>query len=236
MSYSPTKEDFIRRLFASIAPRYDLLNSILSFNRHKYWRAFAVRQCGLSAGDIAVDVGAGTLDFAIELSRTVGETGCVVAVDFCRPMLDIGVRKLEARGIGNVSLVEADGERLPLPSDTFQAATSGFVLRNVESVRLSIAEMARVVRPGGKVVCLELAKPRGRLFGTAHDLYFNRALPVVGGIVSRRRGPYEYLPASLKDFCSREELAGIMENEGLGDVRVRDLTGGVVAVHVGTKR
>jgi demethylmenaquinone methyltransferase / 2-methoxy-6-polyprenyl-1,4-benzoquinol methylase len=236
MPVSPKKADFVRELFASIAPRYDLLNSILSFNRHKYWRAFAVRQCGLSAGDTALDVGAGTLDFAIELSKAVGESGLVVAVDFCRPMLDIGAEKLRKRGVGNVSLIEGDAEQLPVTSDSFCAATTGFVLRNVESVERTIAEMTRAVRPGGKVVCLELAKPKGRLFGPIYNLYFNRVLPCVGGIVNRRRGPYDYLPASLKDFCSREELAGIMKKVGLDDIRVRDLTGGVVAVHVGTKK
>jgi demethylmenaquinone methyltransferase/2-methoxy-6-polyprenyl-1,4-benzoquinol methylase len=236
MPQSPPKEDFIRGLFASIAPRYDLLNSILSFNRHKSWRAFAVRQCGLSPGDAAIDVGAGTLDFAIELSKAVGESGRVVAVDFCRPMFEIGLPKLRKRGIANISLVEGNAECLPLPSNSFRAATIGFVLRNVQSVERTIAEMTRVVQPGGKVVCLELAKPRGRLFGPVHSAYFYRILPFIGGIVNRRREPYEYLPASLKDFCSREELTGIMEKEGLGDIRVYDLTGGVVAVHVGTKR
>jgi demethylmenaquinone methyltransferase/2-methoxy-6-polyprenyl-1,4-benzoquinol methylase len=236
MSVTPKKADFVRELFASIAPRYDLLNSILSFNRHKYWRAFAVRQCGLSHGDAALDVGAGTLDFAIELSRAVGESGRVIAVDFCRPMLEIGSEKLGKRGITNVSLIEGNAEQLPVPSDSFRAATTGFVLRNVESVRRTIAEMARAVEPGGRVVCLELAKPKGRVFGPIYNLYFNRALPCIGGIANRRRGPYDYLPASLEDFCSREELAGIMEKEGLGDVRIWDLTGGVVAIHVGTKK
>jgi len=236
MQKSPTKEDFIRGLFASIAPRYDLLNSILSFNRHKSWRAFAVRRCRLSPGDAALDVGAGTLDFAIELSKAVGESGRVVAVDFCRPMLEIGLDKLRRRAITNISIIEGNAERLPVPSSFFRAATIGFVLRNVQSVQRTIAEMARAVEPGGRVVCLELAKPRGRLFGPIYSAYFHRILPFIGGIVNRRREPYEYLPASLKDFCSREELAGIMEKEGLGDIRIHDLTGGVAAVHVGTKR
>ena len=236
MQTPPTKEDYIRGMFASIAPRYDLLNSILSFNRHKYWRSFAVRQCELSPGDRALDIGAGTLDFAIELSKAVGPSGQVVAVDFCRPMFEIGIRKLGKRGIRNVSAVEGNAEHLPVPSNSFQAATVGFVLRNVESVHRTIAEMARAVEPGGKVVCLELARVRGRLFGRVYDLYFYRVLPLIGGIVNRRGGPYDYLPASLKSFCSREELSGIMEKEGLADIRVYDLTGGVAAVHVGTKK
>ena len=236
MQTPPTKEDYIRGMFASIAPRYDLLNSILSFNRHKYWRSFAVRQCNLSPGDRALDIGAGTLDFAIELSRAVGPSGQVVAVDFCRPMFEIGMRKLGKRGIRNVSAVEGNAEHLPVPSTSFRAATIGFVLRNVESVQRTIAEMARAVEPGGKVVCLELARPRSKLFGRVYDLYFYRVLPLIGGIVNRRRGPYDYLPASLKRFCSREELSGIMEKEGLADIRVYDLTGGVAAVHVGTKK
>ena len=231
-----SKQQHVEQLFASIARRYDLLNSILSFNHHKRWRAFAVQQCRLWSGDRALDVCAGTLDFAIELSRAVGPTGKVVGIDFCRPMLDVGRRKLEKRRIRNVSLAEGNAERLPVPSNSFWAATIGFALRNVASVENTLSEMARVVEPGRRVVCLELARPNGRLFGPVYNLYFRRILPLIGGAINGNREAYEYLPESVARFYSREELSQAMENVGLADVEVYNLSGGVVAVHVGTKR
>lgn len=231
-----SKEEYIEELFASIAPRYDLLNSLLSFNRHKYWRSFAVRQCRLAPGDKALDVAAGTLDFSIELSKVVSPSGEVMAVDFCRPMLEIGRRKVENLGVGNITLIEGNAEHLPVPSNSFRAATIGFAMRNVDSVERTLAEMTRAVEPGGRVVCLELAKPQGPLFKRVYNLYFYRMLPLVGGLVNRSKEPYAYLPASLKTFHSREELSRVMTKVGLADIEVHDLTGGIVAVHVGTKK
>ena len=236
MADKPSKEQYIGELFASIAPRYDMLNSLLSFNRHKYWRSFSVRQCRLSQGDRALDVAAGTLDVAVELTKAVGPSGEVVAVDFCRPMLDLGRQKIQRRCIANISLIEGNAEHIPVPSNSFRAATIGFALRNVADVERTIAEMTRAVEPGGRVVCLELARPQGPVFKHVYNLYFNRILPFVGGLVSRRHGPYAYLPASLRSFHTREELVGIMEKVGLADIEVHDLTGGIVAVHAGTKR
>lgn len=230
------KEQYIKQLFAHIAPKYDLLNSLLSFNQHKYWRKFAARQCRLSPGDSALDVAAGTLEFAFELSRAVGIEGKVVGVDFCRPMLEIGRKKLDKRRIRNITLIEGNAERLPVQSDSFQAATIGFALRNVASVENTLAEMARVIKPGGRVVSLEFAKPEGTLFRHIYNLYFSHILPLIGGAVSGRRESYEYLPDSVKRFHSREELSRIMQKVGLGDIKVYDLTGGIVAVHIGTKR
>lgn len=230
------KEPFIRDLFASIAQRYDLLNSILSFGRHKAWRKFAARQCGLSKGDAALDVCAGTLDFAIELSQLVGPSGMIVAVDFCKPMLEVGRRKLQYLGIKNILLVEGNAEHLPVSSNTFHAATIGFALRNVVSIEQTIAEMTRAVELGGKVVCLELTVSRLPVFQRLHGLYLHRAVPLIGRLLYGRNGPYDYLPASIETFCSREELSCVMEKVGLSDIMVSDLTGGVTAVHVGTKK
>jgi len=236
MADRPPKEEYVEKLFTSIAPRYDLLNSLLSFNRHKYWRAFSVRQCRLSPSDRALDVAAGTLDFAVELSKAVGPSGEVVAVDFCRPMLELGRQKIERQGIANISAIEGNAEHLPVPSDSFRAATIGFALRNVADVERTIAEMARAVEPGGRVVCLELARPQGPVFKHIYNLYFNRVLPFIGGLISRSHESYAYLPASLRSFYTREELTRVMKKVGLADIEVHDLTGGIVAVHIGTKK
>lgn len=194
-----------------------------------------MRQCGLRIGGKALDVAAGTLDLALAMSDAVGSSGEVVAVDFCRPMLDIGAKKLARSGKTNVTLVEANAQHMPLPSNAFDAAGIAFGLRNMADVEAVLAEMARVVRPGGRVVCLELAKPRGPIFRQLYNLYFHSMLPLIGGMVNRRRGPYDYLPASVQSFCSREELAALMAKVGLTDIQVHDLTCGVAAVHVGTK-
>ncbi|MHB0912479.1 MAG: class I SAM-dependent methyltransferase [Armatimonadota bacterium] len=225
------KEEYIERLFASIAPRYDLVNSVLSLGMHKRWRRFAAAQCGLAPGGSAIDVAAGTLDLSIELSRLVGPEGRVVAVDFCAPMLDLGRAKLAKRGIENIETVHGNAESLP--DGCFDAATIGFALRNVESVDRTLSEMARVVRPGGRVISLELARPEHPLLARFYDAY-SRLVPVVGGLM-RKREPYEYLPASIARFHSRRELAGLMERAGLSDIRIYDLAGGAATVHVGTK-
>lgn len=230
------KERYVEQLFASIAPRYDLLNSLLSINRHKQWRRFAVQQCGLWPGDAALDVCVGTGDLAIELSRAVGKRGRVVGIDFCRPMLDVGLKKTRRRRIGNVCLMEGNAESLPVPSNSFRAATIGFALRNVANVESTLAEMARAVQPGGRVVSLELARPRWLVFRSMYSLYFYRLLPLIGWAIHGRREPYAYLPASLTTFHSRKELSRIMEKVGLADVKVFDLTGGIVSVHVGVKK
>lgn len=229
------KEEYVKKLFSSIAARYDLLNTILSFNCHKRWRCFAADKCNLQENGVALDAAAGTLDISIELSKAVGQNGSVSAVDFCLPMLDAGLPKLKKRDIRNISVVQGNAEHLPFPSEVFDAATIGFALRNVSSVGNTIAEMARVVKSGGKVVSLELAKPEGAVFKNIYNMYFYRILPMIGGLFNGRLEPYAYLPASLKSFYSREELAQIMRDAGLQDVRVYNLTGGIVAVHVGTK-
>ena len=232
----PSKEEYIEELFSSIAPRYDLLNSMLSFNLHKGWRRFAVRQCALRAGDSALDVAAGTMEMAVELARAVGTSGSVTGIDFCHPMLALGMRKIDKLGLGNVLAIEGNAERLPFPRDRFRAATIGFALRNVASVENTLADMTRVVEQGGKVVALELAKPLAPGFREVYNLYLNRILPLIGGAVNGRLAPYRNLPESVARFYSREELSAIMEKVGLSDVEVHNLTGGVVAVHVGTKK
>ncbi len=229
------KAQHIRNMFASIASRYDLLNSLLSFNRHRYWRRFAIRMCDLRPGDAALDVGVGTGDLAIELVRAVGADGWVVGVDFCRPMLEIAEGKLNRLGIVNVELIEGNAEYLPVPSNAFKAAATAFTLRNVSGIETALAEMTRAVMPGGRVVVLELARPQGPVFRRIYDAYFHRLLPLIGGVVNRKRGPYDYLPASVASFVSREELRAAMEKVGLSDVQVYDLTAGIVTVHVGTK-
>ncbi|HEX5322396.1 MAG TPA: bifunctional demethylmenaquinone methyltransferase/2-methoxy-6-polyprenyl-1,4-benzoquinol methylase UbiE [Capsulimonadaceae bacterium] len=226
------KARYVRSLFDSIAPRYDLLNSILSFTIHSRWRAYAARCAALKAGDTALDVCCGTGDFAGELRRRVGPTGRVLGIDFSLPMLRAGQSKVETE---NIATAQADALRLPFPNNAFHAAVIGFGLRNVADPAAGLSEMARVVKPGGRVVCMEFSQPRTRLLQSLYALYSLRVMPMVGGLVSGRREAYSYLPQSVARWKSREELSELMRMAGLQDVRFRDLTFGIVCVHTGTK-
>ena len=228
----PKKEKYVQSMFSSIAHRYDLLNTLLSLNRDKYWRRFAVECSGLEPGGSAIDVATGTGEFAIELAKAVGPEGKVVGVDFCREMLDIAEEK--CRGLC-IELAEGNAQELPYPDDTFDLATIGFALRNVESVEKTLKEMVRVAKPGGRVISLEFTQPDNRLFRRIYYAYFFKILPIVGGLVSRSKEAYTYLPGSVVRFPGKMELKEIMENAGLEDVEIYSLTGGIVAVHIGVK-
>ncbi|MBC7347041.1 MAG: bifunctional demethylmenaquinone methyltransferase/2-methoxy-6-polyprenyl-1,4-benzoquinol methylase UbiE [Clostridia bacterium] len=231
-----SKEDYVRDLFESIAHRYDLLNTLLSFNRDKYWRRFAVARTGLRAGGTALDVCCGTGSLALELARVAGTGGRVVGVDFAPRMLAEAKRRLGRRPEGRIiELICGNAVALPFADDTFDCATIGFALRNVPSIERTIQEMQRVVKPGGRVVSLELAKPGAFGFKQLYYLYFNHLVPLLGRLGVGRRGPYSYLPHSLKDFPHQREILALFRRVGLEDVALYELTGGIVAVHVGTK-
>ena len=226
------KAAYVREMFDAIAPRYDLLNSLLSAGIHDGWRRFATRCSGLRRGDAALDVCTGTGDWAAELKKTVGPQGRVVGADFSLPMLQSGRRLFTRTGVARA---QGDAARLPFASNTFDAATVAFGIRNVAEIETAFAEMTRVVRPGGRVVCLEFAEPHPGLFRALFAFYSRWVLPAVGGALSGRREAYEYLPASVARFAGRARLAAIMRHAGLADVRWVDLTFGMVCVHVGVK-
>ncbi|HIE51145.1 MAG TPA: bifunctional demethylmenaquinone methyltransferase/2-methoxy-6-polyprenyl-1,4-benzoquinol methylase UbiE [Armatimonadetes bacterium] len=227
----------VRSLFAQIAPRYDLLNAVLSVNLHRRWRPFAVRKAALRPGDWAVDVATGTGDFAWELLRAVGPRGRVVGVDFCAPMVVLGRRKARQRGVeGKIRFVLGQAEDLPFAEDTFDCATLGFALRNVSSVERTLAEMARVVKPGGRVVNLELTRPPGRWWGWMYRWYLHRFVPLIGGLLSGKPEAYAYLSQSIQNFLSPEQVAEQMEAVGLEHIHIYPLAGGVATLHLGVKR
>lgn len=232
------KHDYVRTMFDAIAARYDLLNSVLSMGLHHGWRRAAVRATGVGPGDFAVDVCTGTGDLALELARRVGGAGAVVGADFSVPMIRLGASKGKRQQTvtrANVRWGVADTQALPFPSNAFDAATVGFGIRNVADIPRGIAEMARVVRPGGRVVILEFTQPRHPLFAALYGFYSFRVLPFLGGIISGRRTAYEYLPSSVAAFLTREALADLMRGAGLVDVTYSDLMLGTVAIHRGVK-
>ncbi|MCL6451708.1 MAG: bifunctional demethylmenaquinone methyltransferase/2-methoxy-6-polyprenyl-1,4-benzoquinol methylase UbiE [Acetobacteraceae bacterium] len=230
------KEAFVRDMFSSIAHRYDLLNTILTLGRDGAWRRFAVAQTGLGPGGRGLDVCCGTGRLAFEQARVVGREGSVVGVDFCDRMLEVAKRNLKKTPFeGIVRLIKADALDLPFPPDTFDCATMGFGLRNVADIRRALAEMRRVVRPGGTVVTLDLATPRRPGFREVYRLYLRRLVPLIGRLGVGLPGPYRYLSQSLETFPGQEALRGLFAEAGLVGARCIGLAGGVVAVHVGRK-
>lgn len=230
------KEQFVHNLFSTIAHRYDLLNSLLSFNRDRYWRTFAVNQAALQPGQRGLDVCCGTGLMTIEQARRVEPEGRVVGLDFCQNMLDIAVGNIAKTPYGPViELVQGNAMALPFEDDSFDCATIGFALRNVPDIKAVLSEMRRVVRPGGRVVSLELAKPETPGFKQLYYLYFEQILPLIGKLGIGIDGPYQWLPESLRRFPHQAEVCRFFGDVGLKEARYYELTGGIVAVHTGVK-
>jgi demethylmenaquinone methyltransferase/2-methoxy-6-polyprenyl-1,4-benzoquinol methylase len=220
--------DQVRAMFDRISPAYDRMNRLMSLGMDGGWRSLAVRASGVAPGDAAVDVCCGTGDLAIELLDAVSTRGRVVGLDFSQAMLDAARRKST-----QVEWVCGDALSLPFGDGEFRAATIGFGMRNLSDPLRGFAELSRVVRPGGRVVCLELTDPPAWAAPFAR-LWTDRAVPLLGRLVARETDAYRYLPASVHRFPPAEELAAIMGRAGLRRVRFRRLSGGAVAVHVGT--
>jgi demethylmenaquinone methyltransferase / 2-methoxy-6-polyprenyl-1,4-benzoquinol methylase len=218
----------VREMFDRISPSYDRMNRLMSMGFDGRWRRLGVRMSGVRPGDAALDVCCGTGDFAVELRRAVGPSGRVVGLDFAPEMLAVARTKSPV-----VEWVEGDALDLPFGDGEFAAATVGFGVRNLSDLRLGLAEMARVVRPGGRVVCLELSTPPAPIRPFS-QVWTDRGVPVLGRLVAGDAAAYAYLPASVHRFPPADELARIMRDAGLADVSYRRLMLGVVAIHVGT--
>lgn len=215
-------------MFAGISGRYDLLNHVLSLGRDSSWRRFAVSK--LPSGFI-LDVCSGTGDVAIEVSKIRN----AVASDFCVEMLKLCAMKIKENDIKNISCIQNDAENLSFKDNSFDGAIVSFGIRNVADIRKALSEMRRVVRKGGKIVVLEFSQPQNRIFRSVYFFYFQKVLPVIGKLVSKKTGPYSYLPSSVMAFPERGEFIGLMKFSGMKDIEFHDLTFGIVTVYVGTK-
>jgi demethylmenaquinone methyltransferase / 2-methoxy-6-polyprenyl-1,4-benzoquinol methylase len=229
------KASEVRRMFGAIAPRYDLLNHLLSLNRDRAWRRRAVDilLAGRSAGGTFLDACAGTFDLAVELAGRSQFSGSVLAFDFAYPMLDAGRAKLAGGGILPAC---ADALSLPLHDESVDGAMVAFGVRNLHDLDAGLREFARVVRPGGRLVVLEFMTPQWQPFRGLYLFYFRRLLPLVGRMVSRHGSAYSYLPASVLAFPEPDALSERMRRAGFDDVQWESLTGGIVAVHSGSRR
>jgi len=229
------REAQVQRIFSEIAPRYDLLNHVLSLNVDRRWRRKAV---DLLAWDRApdglfLDACAGTFDLALELADRAGFRGRVVAPDFAHPMLATGTPKLAG---APVSPVCGDSLRLPFEDGTFEGATVGFGVRNLSDVRRGLVELHRVLRPGARLVVLEFTTPPNALVRAGYLFYFHRVLPLVGRIVSGHPWAYTYLPESVKEFPGPEALRDLFAEVGFDEPGYRLLSFGIAALHWGTRR
>ncbi len=231
MQARPAINDF----FSRVAPKYDLLNHLLSLGIDRRWRKALVDHAEVGVGERALDLCTGTGDIAIEFARR-GRAGEIVGVDLSGRMLAVARQKLDRLGLqGRVALQEADCLDLPFEDGSFDIATIGFGLRNLADYEQGIAEIARVLRAGGRLLILEFSLPRAVLFSRLYRLYLNRSIPFIGGIASGDRNAYRYLASSIQGFLKPEEVLELMKARGLRSVRFKELTGGIASIYRGIK-
>jgi len=228
------REEQVQRIFSEIAPRYDLLNHVLSLNIDRAWRRRAVDRLGWeeAPGGTFLDACAGTFDLALELAEREGFHGKVVASDFAQPMLVTGSPKLRD---ADVAPVCADTLRLPFADGLFHGATVGFGVRNLADLRRGLAEFHRVLRPGARLVVLEFTTPPNALVRAGYHFYFHRVLPLVGRVVSGHPWAYTYLPNSVREFPGPDALETLFRDAGFTETGHRLLTFGIAAIHWGRK-
>jgi demethylmenaquinone methyltransferase / 2-methoxy-6-polyprenyl-1,4-benzoquinol methylase len=227
----------VRRMFGSIARRYDFLNHLLSLNIDRSWRSFTAKMAAPEHGASILDCCTGTADLALAYDRATGGKSPIVATDFCREMLVLAHAKLQkARATARITLVESDVERLPLPSNTFGVVSVAFGLRNVGDTVRGVDEFIRVTRPGGKVAILEFSRPRGAVLSRLYLTFFRHLLPRIGqAIAPNPDNAYDYLPRSVLAFPEGQEMLDLMAARGLTELKHYPLTRGIATLYVGTK-
>ena len=229
------KRDLVKRMFDDIAPTYDSLNHILSLSIDKLWRRRTVRVVkGLGAKQI-LDMATGTGDLAIALARHI-EGAQIHGADLSPEMLEVARVKVKRLGLeSRISLAECDAEHIDMESESVDAVTVAFGVRNFENTEACLKELCRVIRPGGHIVILEFSNPRNRLIGWFYRVYSHRILPFIGGLISRNRGAYEYLPASVDTFPAPSAFRQMVEAAGFTQVRSQSQSFGIAQIYIGKK-
>lgn len=225
----------VQQMFASIAPAYDRTNSVLSLGIHHIWRKNTVQVSGARAGMSVLDCATGTGDLALEFKKTVGPEGQVIGTDFCPEMMETAPAKSDAKQL-HVQFEVADAMNLPYPDHTFDISSISFGIRNVDDPSIALKEMARVVKPGGKVMILEFGQPKG-FMGVLYDWYSRHIIPFIGGLLTGNKEAYQYLPRTAAQFPCREEFLTLMKNTGMySEASYQELTFGIAFLYKGVVR
>lgn len=224
----------VREVFDSVAGKYDLMNDLMSFGVHRAWKRFLVDRCMLRPQQRVLDLAGGTGDVARLIAPRVAPGGSVIVADINGAMLEAGRRRLLDKGLAhNLSYLQVDAEKLPFAEASFHCVTMAFGLRNVTDKDAALAEMYRVLRPGGQVAILEFSHPTTEALRSVYDLYSFRALPALGRLVAGDADSYRYLAESIRMHPDQQTLLAMLEQAGFGRCRYHDLTGGIVALHTG---
>ena len=230
-----TKKEEVREMFDNIAPKYDLLNHTLSMSIDRVWRRRVVGEVRRAKPGRILDVATGTGDLAIATARRIRDVQ-VLGVDLSEQMLAVARRKIEARGLdGRIVLDRGDAERLAVADASVDVATVAFGVRNFGDLGAGLRELARTIKPGGKVVILEFSRPRNRVFRALYEFYSYKILPRIGGLVSRDKRAYEYLPASVGEFPAPEEFMAMMARAGFRNCRARSQSFGIAQIYIGER-
>jgi demethylmenaquinone methyltransferase/2-methoxy-6-polyprenyl-1,4-benzoquinol methylase len=235
MHQQETKEQRVHQVFESISKNYDKMNSIISFQRHIAWRRDTMKRMDVQKGSTTLDVCCGTADWTIAMAEAVGKEGQAYGLDFSKNMLQVGEEKVKRDGLSNVTLIHGNAMELPFEEDTFNYVTIGFGLRNVPDLNQVLKEMYRVLKPGGKLVCLETSQPTIPVFRQLYYGYFRYLMPVLGRMFAKSYQEYSWLQESAKEFPGRKELAVRFEKTGFESVEAIPYSGGVAATHIGHK-
>jgi demethylmenaquinone methyltransferase/2-methoxy-6-polyprenyl-1,4-benzoquinol methylase len=226
----------VRGVFDSVAGKYDLMNDLMSGGLHRLWKRFTLARTGLRPGQSALDVAGGTGDLSAGMVRQVGPAGRVILSDINAAMLIEGRDRLIDRGIaGNLNVVQANAEQLPFRDASFHCVTIGFGLRNVTDKPAALAEMTRVLKPGGRLLVLEFSQPALEFLRPIYDLYSFQVLPRLGALVAGDRESYQYLAESIRMHPNQYAMLQMLEEAGLEDCRYHNLSGGIVALHIGQR-
>jgi demethylmenaquinone methyltransferase/2-methoxy-6-polyprenyl-1,4-benzoquinol methylase len=231
------QEDFVQQLFSSIAKRYDLLNAVFTLHQDSYWRNFAAAKANIKEGHSVLDVCCGTGKLSISMAKLVGINGKIVGLDFSENMLlqaRENIRKTPYQH--TITLMQGNALHLPFANNSFDCAAIGFGLRNVADIKRTLSEMVRVIKPGGTVLSVELAKPSAPILKQLYYLYFEHLLPALGNLGFNKNQPYYNLPASLKTLPPHSVIQDLFAQAGLQQVTSYQLTGGIAAVHLGIKK
>lgn len=230
------KSEYVQGMFSDIAPRYDFFNDVISFGMHRGWKNFVIKQANLKKGDTALDLCTGTGDIAFKLAEKVGNTGKVYGVDFVQNMINIATkRSKDKNSFDNITFQVGDAMKIDFEDNMFDAVTVGYGLRNVQDIPTAIKEMIRVAKPGGRIISLDLGKPRIPGYKQLYNFYFYNVMPAITTAFQGKKDAYNYLPNSLDEFPAQEGLIRIMKEAGLKDVKCYEFAGGAAAVHIGIK-